>query len=68
MGNCDNCGKETDARMNLEGEVLCSENCQLEYGFTSLFSLMTHRLPDVPKGTKIMCFNPVTGRHEIVEV
>lgn len=67
MSQCDNCRQPTSAPANLEGEVLCSDQCQQEYGITSLLSLMFAPLPEVPKGTKVSCFDPTTGRTEIVE-
>lgn len=67
MARCDNCGKPTDADPNFRGEVLCSDDCQSEYGLTDLLSLMTAPTSKVPKGTKIRCFDPKTGNTITVE-
>lgn len=44
---CDNCRQPTEATPNLNGEVLCSDQCQNEYGITNLLSLM--RYPPDPR-------------------
>lgn len=49
MRRCDQCQEPTDAQENLEGEILCSDECQREYGITSLLALMNY-----PPETKLV--------------